>query len=376
MTTDALQPLLPFELAYTPVYYRSPQIEEALAVGGRDRWRFENLILDSDYLRWFQERALIRRVHSSTTIEGNRLNEDQAARLLRGEDIDADEKQKREVLNLKTAMDFVDEVAPDPVVPLDEQVICQINRLILQGESPTMTPGVYRLGQNLVRDPIAGGIAYTPPVSGDVPSLMRQFGLWLRRPHEESEAPVVAGIAHLRLVEIHPFWDGNGRTARALEALVLQRYGWDFNGLLSPERQFVWELRRYFQQLSRTVGGRFQEGRDLTDWLDYLLLTLSMEIQGVGDQLAAFRQFLESMQAQLRPRGLKKRQIDLLVYLYINGRIRFREYAHVFSRSRETLRRDLALLTESGLIDAHGRTRGRWYEMRAEALAELMEAER
>ena len=363
MTQDRLaylQQRLPLAEPYQPEFLMG-EVDVFLTAIERDRWTFENLIINPDYQKWLQERAIIRRVHSSTTIEGNRLGEEDAASLLRGEPVDAAEKEKREILNLKLALDFVDSIAPQPDIPIDEAVIHRINSLVLSGETRILTPGEYRRGQNRVRNPMTGRIAYVPPNAGDVPSLMREFGLWLRQTHDARAAPVIAGIAHLHLVEIHPFWDGNGRTARALTALILQRYGYGFNGLLSPERQFAWELRRYFEELGETVGSSYQPGRDLTRWLRYFLIMLQVEMDSVSHWLVDFRRFMESFHARFMPLELTRRQVDVLAYTYIHGSLQARTYSRIFGRSTQTGRRDIGELVKLGALTPVGAARARRY---------------
>ncbi|MCH8199427.1 MAG: Fic family protein [Chloroflexi bacterium] len=363
MTQDPLahlQQRLPLAEPYRPEFLMD-EVDVLLTSIERDRWTFENLIIDPDYQKWLQERAIIRRVHSSTTIEGNRLDEEDAASLLRGEPVDAAEKEKREILNLKSALDFVDSIATQPDIEIDEGVIHQINSLVLSGEARILTPGEYRRGQNRVRNPMTGRIAYVSPNAGDVPALMREFGLWLRQPHEARIAPVIAGIAHLHFVEIHPFWDGNGRTARALTALILQRYGYGFNGLLSPERQFAWELRRYFEELGEAAGSVYESGRDLTRWLRYFLLMLQAEISSVSHWLVDFRRFMESFHARFRPLELTRRQVNVLAYTYIHGSLQARTYARIFGRSTQTGRRDIGELVKLGALKPVGQARARRY---------------
>lgn len=192
---------------------------------------------------------------------------------------------------------------------------------------------------------------------------MRQFTLWLRQKHDPMDAPLVAAITHLRFVEIHPFWDGNGRTARALCSLILQRYGYRFNRLVSPDRQFAWELRKYFEEIGRTVGSEFQENRDLTPWTHYFLLSLTVEISTVSNQLVDFRRFMAQMQEQFKPLGLTKRQIDLLAYARIHGTLRARDYLSGFCGSRETARRAFNSLVQHGLLQPVGSARMRRYQL-------------
>ena len=363
MTQRLFQRLLPIEEPYSPVYRRNDAIAGGLTTIDRERWSFDNLIIDPDYRAWFQERAIIRTVHSSTSIEGNRLDETQAGYLIRGQDVDAEEAEKREVINLTKALKFVDEVSGNSEIPIDEPVVREINRRILLDESEVLTPGQYRLGQSRVRNPMTGGIAYVAPNAGDVPVLMRQFGLWLRQDHEPFDAPLIAAVAHLRLVEIHPFWDGNGRTARALSTLILQRLGYSFNRLLSPERQFAWGLQDYFRSIGAVVGPEHSEGRDLTTWIEYFLYTLDMEIRSISELMVDFRRFIEITRESLRPLGLSRRQVDVLAYAYIHGSVRPRDYLAIFDVSRETARRDLSKLTQIGLLRPIGASRSRRYEL-------------
>jgi Fic family protein len=99
-----------------------------------------------------------------------------------------------------------------------------VHKLVLWNQSPLLTPGVYRKGENRVEGPNGKTIFHTPP-SGDVDELMHDFGVWLRSGASAYPAPITAALAHLDFVAIHPFNDGNGRTARALARLILTRHG-------------------------------------------------------------------------------------------------------------------------------------------------------
>jgi Fic family protein len=99
--------------------------------------------------------------------------------------------------------------------PITEAAIRRLHALIFTG--PRARPTPYRDGQNVIRDAATGAIVYMPPDAGDVPGLMGELVSWLSQAGREGlPAPVIAGLAHYQFVTIHPFYDGNGRTARAL----------------------------------------------------------------------------------------------------------------------------------------------------------------
>ena len=115
-------------------------------------------------------------------------------------------------------------------------------------------PTPYRGGQNVIRDAGSRRIVYMPPEASDVPRLMKELVDWLRRSEREGvPCPIRAGIAHYQFATIHPYYDGNGRTARLLTTLILHRGGYDLKGLYSLEEYYARDLSAYY--------GRWRSGR-------------------------------------------------------------------------------------------------------------------
>ena len=347
---------------YTPIFSHSQDIKFCLNNIDRDRWAFERLLLDPRYESWLKRRAIQRSLHHTTKIEGNTLREDQVDDILQGEKIQADAKEIMEIENCYKAHRFIDSISDDGNIPIDEHVMRHINALILGDDDPMLTPGQYRKGENYVRHYMTGKRVYTPPNQGDVPALMREFSIWLRGEHKDISPVMVAGTAHLRLVEIHPFWDGNGRTARALTTLILQRLGYGFNKLLSLERFFSLDLPNYFEGINSVVSDHFEQGRDVTAWLEYFAKALSIEINMVSDNLIDFRKVMETWHKTfVKQYGISGRQVDALAYAFLHDGIRPRDYMQHTGTSHETARRDLQRLVDIGLLYGKGRGRARKY---------------
>jgi len=353
---------LTLEPAFIPVFTNSQNIKLYLDSIDRDKWAFERLILDPRYESWLRRRAIRRSLHHTTKIEGNTLREEQVGDILQGEKIQADTKQVSEIENCYKAYQFIDSISDNADIPIDEHAIRYINAMILGSDDPMLTPGQYRKGENWVRHYISGKRVYTPPNQGDVPALMREFSNWLRQEHSDIHPVIVAGIAHLRLVEIHPFWDGNGRTGRALTTLILQRLGYGFNKLLSLERYVSLDLPNYFEAISRVVGDHFEQQRDITYWLEYFTKALDIEISLVSDNILDFRKAMENWHKTfVEIYGLSRRQIDALAYAFLYDSIRPRDYMQHMKTSHETARRDLTRLVDIGLMRSIGRGRARKY---------------
>ena len=97
---------------------------------------------------------------------------------------------------------------------------------------------IYEMSDEVIKDSRTGTIVYMPPESKDVPGLMRNLVFWIKE-NEELPCPIVAGIAHYQFATIHPYYDGNGRTARLLTTLILHLGGYDLKGLYSLEEYYA-----------------------------------------------------------------------------------------------------------------------------------------
>ena len=128
-------------------------------------------------------------------------------------------REHLEAINHKAAIDFVEALAQGSE-PLTEHNIRQIHALVLKGIDEEEA-GRYRRGQVRI-----SGSAYVPPEPSAVPGLMHDFGQWLNGEAQQLSPVERAALAHFRLVDIHPFVDGNGRSARLLMNLILVREGY------------------------------------------------------------------------------------------------------------------------------------------------------
>lgn len=229
-------------------------------------------------LRLRQE-ARSRSSHHSTRIEGNRLAQgDVASAVMRP--AQRRTPDETEVRNYWRALEWIEVACEDRRFVIDEEAMRTLHALILppaQGRPPKHS--TYRSQEIGVIDSSRGRYEYMAPAPGDVPALMRALADWISSAAAaELPAPVRAAIVAYQFLTIHPFADGNGRTARALATLELWRSGYGMRGFLSIEEHYTRDLARYYSMLQMGLPANYYKGRhdpDLTPWLGYFVETLA-----------------------------------------------------------------------------------------------------
>lgn len=234
--------------------------------------------------------ARVRSTHYSTRIEGNRLTLAEAEQVVfTDRRIPGRERDVREVRNYYRALEQIETWAGQ-AQPVTETLIQRLHALIFIG--PRAKPTPYRDGQNVIRDAASGGIVYLPPEAVDVPGLMAGLVDWIQQAEAaQTPVPVLAGLAHYQFVTIHPFYDGNGRTARALATLLLYRHGYDLGHFYSLEEVYVRDLAAYYAALQTHPHHNYYEGRadaDVTGWLSYFLRSMAEEFGRVAEAVRAY----------------------------------------------------------------------------------------
>ena len=338
------------------------QLTEPLAELEQRRWLFEKLPLDPTHADWFRHRAWIRTIHGTTRIEGNTLNDLEVEEVLASPSSRFSRKDALEVLGTRAALSFVDETAGAPGVLADEPLVREIHRRVLDDINPLLTPGEYRRGNNTVAD-ADGRTVFTTPPSRDVPDLMRQFGLWLRGATDRHPAPVAAALAHLELVAIHPFYDGNGRTSRALARFFLLGHGYGFGGLVSLDAQLDHERTGYFEAIRRSTRRAYKPPYDATPFLLYFLGAIVRSADHVLARISELGQVMIAVRRDIASQTLPAPLLDGLAYAWANHSLRPADYIRITGRSPQSTTRDLAAAVARGYLEPRGEKRGRWYAL-------------
>lgn len=201
-------------------------------------------------------------VAGSTGIEGNPLTPAQVDEVLTGGHVEASATDVREVLNYNAALDLANRAAIRPDFEWSTELIRRLNAAVLEGLEDDER-GEYR------RLPVTVGGVFHPPEAERLPRLMAELVDWLRDP-TEAHPLIRAGLTHLNVVSIHPWLNGNGRTARVAGSLMLMRCGVGSPELLNVESEIRANRERYFDVLQETHGPTYLPGEhSATPWLEY-----------------------------------------------------------------------------------------------------------
>ena len=221
---------------------------------------------------------------------------------------------------------------------------------------------VFREKQVTVRGAANGQVVFRPPVSVEVPFLIKDFFTWLNSAETEELHPIFkAAITHYYLVYIHPFVEGNGRTARAFATLVLYNAGYDFKRFFSLEEYFDSDVDAYYQAL---LSVQQSSDQNLTYWLEYFAYGLALEIDKVKQKVLKLSQDLKIQRELGQQVALSERQIILLEVLQNQGHITSDDAQKALPNvSVDTILRDLKDLINKGVVQKHGVTKGVSYTL-------------
>lgn len=290
---------------------------------------------------------------SSTSIEGNPLPLTEVKRILRSAPHNLGDSE-REVLNYNQALLNLNRIADQEKTDLTQKSILEIQKTITRGLIAGYRCGKIRQEPVFVNDPRSGRSIYLPPDHQDVKPLMTELVKYVNGSRDEVDPIILAGIFHKQFVIIHPFVDGNGRTARLATKVLLARMGLDTFNLFSFENYYNRNVGKYFQKVG--VFGNYSEIRedvDFTEWLEYFT-------DGIIDELLRVQK--ESKTLSVTPAAtLQPYHRKLLGYIEKHGFVTDREYAKLTDRAKATRSLDFRKLLEMGLIEKIGKGKATYY---------------
>lgn len=236
-------------------------------------------------------------------------------------------------------------------------------------------PGLVRSGPVFVVHRGTGDLQYTGPdaelCTELVDALCEHLNTGL------TGVPMVdAAMAHLNLVNIHPFKDGNGRMSRILQALVLAR-----SGTLVPEfasiEEYLGNNTTAYYRILQEVGGAFWDPtRDAREWIRFCLNAHYAQAALLLRRIRHAEDLWTNLETIVKDKGLHERTVGPLYDASIGHKIRNASYLESVkdstgvSVSAQTATNDLRALVDAGLLEAHGAKRGAHY-LAAEELAML-----
>ena len=283
----------------------------------------KNLPINPKLLSSLRETAKLSTIHYSTQIEGNRLTKEEVKDLIdkyipRSQAELSSKKSfsntgrvrdEKEIKGYYAALDYIEKLAKTKS-SITEDNIKHIHALVVGGGSTKVKGTDYREGQNVITDSATGVIVYMPPEAKDVPDLMNEFVNWMNTPND-IPIPIIASIIHYQFVTIHPYFDGNGRTARLLTTLTLQKNGYDLKGIYSLEEYYAKDLQGYYDAINIGKSHNYYLGRidaDITKWIEYFINGMAIAFKSVYNKTKEQKNSKDEIKI-LRELDSKQRQI-------------------------------------------------------------------
>ncbi len=336
-------------MPFLPRFTITNPITSALTRIERARGFLEAARLSEDWLARLRDRALVLEAHHTNRIEGTEVTLEQTERVLRGEPTpDVDPDAARELLNYREAFNLVAGYLGSGE-PITEGLIREIHRrLVHDVRGNEGAPGEYRKIQNYVVNSVTKEVIYTPPPPHEVPYLMTEFVDWL---HSDGgiHPVLVSGISQFQLVHIHPFVDGNGRTARLLSTLCLYRAGYDFKQLFTISEYYDRDRSAYY----RALQGVRERDMDLTAWLEYYTEALAAQLREVQER----GERIIRLDVLAQRHRLSDRQKRVLEHIMERGEMAIQDFERLYPGvHRRTLQRDLRQMVERGVLLSEGAT--------------------
>lgn len=323
----------------------------------------------------FKSEAKLKAAHYGTVLEGNDLTFGEAKIIVEREvtspagaaeaGVVARERDVQEVINYRNVLNFIDQMQPQDDFVYTRDLITRIHGLVTDRIIPPEQVGKIRDVQVVLRNSITGEVGFRPPDATEVRFLIDDFLNWLNSERGRSEHPVIrAGIAHYVLAAVHPFIEGNGRTARAMTTLVLAKEAYDVKKFFALEEYFDNHAEEYFGSLMEVSNQSEQlEDRDMTAWLETFSKALAIELSRIKEQVRGLSVDIKIKEQMGGTQvALTERQMKLMEYLHANGEMGMAEARGVLPMvSEDTILRELKFLQEKGIIEKRGSTKAAKY---------------
>ena len=335
-------------LKFEPPYTITNDILKKLLEIEAIKERVKSLPLTPKVLASLRESSKLFSTHYSTMIEGNRLTQKEVSEvLLENKQIKGRERDEKEIKGYYKALDEVSKLVSKKK-DITERDIKTLHGYIMDAHKPS--PTEYRAEQNVIKEMGSGRIVYLPPEAKDVPALMLALVTWINENKKEIPIPILAAVAHYQYATIHPYYDGNGRTARILTTLVLHLNGYDLKGIYNLEEYYAKDLQAYYSAIDIGESRNYYFGRataEITTWIEYF-------IQGMLESFNTIEKHIKKEDGQNdqsdRLKIFDTRQKKILTLFEKNDYITSHDLEKLFKFSPRTARQLAQNLVKSGFL--------------------------
>jgi Fic family protein len=313
--------------------------------------------------RWqgfLRRNTFARALQGSNSIEGYNANLAEAMAIVDDEKPESlEDETVRALTGYRNAMTYILQIHDDPHTVVDAQLIRSLHFMMMSYDL-TKLPGQWRPGAVVVVHEPTGDTVYEGPEPSLVPALMNELVEQINAV-EGVDATVLGALAHLNLAMIHPFRDGNGRMARALQTLVLAKRGITSPVFSSIEERLGRNTEAYYAMLAEVGQGTWRPERDSLPWVRFCLTAHYQQAATLMKRNATVSAVWGEIEKIRNSHGFPERCDLPLMDAAFGYKVRNQRYREDQEISDVVASRDLKKLTDAGLLEAVGEKRGRYY---------------
>lgn len=294
--------------------------------------------------------------YSSTSIEGNPLPLTDVKKILKNKPEYVRDSEK-EVLNYNKALVELDGLIKAEKISLDIDWLEKIQKIVTDGLIAPNRWGYIRKEPVFVNDPRTRTTIYLPPDHQEVVGMLNELFDFLKKNTNAVDPLILAGIFHKQFVIVHPFVDGNGRTARLATKVLLAKMGLDTFNLFSFENYYNSNVTKYFEEVG--LRGNYYDIKDhidFTNWLEYFT-------DGIIDELLRVKKELEK-ETVSPDNVLKDYHQKIIDFIKDKGFIADKDYAEITDRAKPTRNLDFRKLIDLGMIVKVGKGKATYYKLK------------
>ena len=364
----------------TIMIFKCPPLEQSdlevldLIERQRERLKIHTQSAPKRWIGSLRRSTFARAIQGSNSIEGYNATLDEALGVVEDENpIDEKTETFFAIRGYRNALTYIGQAATDPYFEFSKQILKSLHFMMLAHEM-SKHPGQWRPGSIYVVNAKSGNTVYEGPDVELINDLAEELVLYLRD-NKSDHTVVKAAMAHLNLTMIHPFKDGNGRMARALQTLVIA-----LDGILHPVFSSIEEwlgqnTEEYYLVLAMTGQGKWNPDRNAQIWVRFCLKAHYQQAATLIRRNEEYSRLFDAIAELTQIKHLPERSNLSLFDAALGFRItnsRYRTDAEVLEI---TASRDLKRLSESGLIVPLGEKRGRTYRA-SDVLKEIRQKSR
>jgi len=343
---------------YKPIYTISNNLLTSISQIEAAKQIIENAPLVPAWERRFRQEAEERTVHFSTKIEGNKLDFEETKKIVNGSEVQTFRRRDiQEIINYREVIEFIKTLKKTKI---DKKILLRVHKIVMNNILPKSELGAFRITEEALIDSSSYEVVFEPIEPEYLEGEVEDFLSWLNEKANDVHPVIKAGIICYELVRMHPFTDGNGRTARILATFSLYYDGFDIKRFFSLEEYYDQNLKEYYDAIESVE----KNDDDLTPWLEFFTRGLAVELSRIKDKVFDLSRDMK-LRKDIGQVALNERQIEIINFIQDDGMIRNPDWQDLFPDiSDDTILRDLKDLSQKGIIKKEGRTKAARYVFR------------